>query len=171
MRLLSLAAVSTILVGCGASANAPTTVDIPTAPVASSSPPPQPAPAPAAAAPRDKRAAAAARLSELLREASSGQRSFELEPSGRAVIKDLKEPREEEFHLEDVDNVMYYHESGRKLPHWVRVYIKQSGYGRTRWRQRNPEWQIVTSPFLVLPFKDKGAADEAVTLMQAIVGS
>jgi hypothetical protein len=125
---------------------------------------------PATAAPRDARAATAARLSELLREASSGQRSFELEPSGRAVIKDMKEPREEEFHLGDVESVMYYHESGRKLPHWVRVYIKQSGYERTRWRQRNPNWQIVTSPFLVLPFKDKNAADEAVTLMQSLAG-
>ncbi len=87
------------------------------------------------------------------------------------VIKDDKEATEEEFYLEDVERLVYEDQGQtRDLPHWVKVYIKSSGVDRTRWRKKDGSWLSVTSPFLVLPLKDKSPADEVMKLMQSLAG-
>lgn len=166
MRPLLLLAL--LLAACTPAA-APPTVAVPAAPpgvVPDSAPPARPAERRSA----HVRGPLADRLSRLVHDSTAGGYEFELEGSGRIVLRDRKDDVEEEMYLEDIDRVDY--ESNPRFPkgeHWIRLYIKQSGYQRTRWHQGKAEWQIGTRPFLVIPFHDKNACDDALALVKRLI--
>jgi hypothetical protein len=157
-----------LLAACAPAAAVPT-VAIPTTTPAA--PPDSAAPArPAEHRSGHVRGPLADRLSKAVRASSAGGYELELEASGRLVLRDRKDNIEEETYLEDVERVDYEHNPRfAKGEHWVRIYINQAHNQRTRWRQGKGEWMLATRPFLVIPFHDKDACDDALDLWKRLL--
>lgn len=169
--LLPLALVAALLAGCGAAPSAPAVAIIPSAAEPASSPAP-PGDTPAAAPPHASRWAGIDRVKEALRVSGAGHQTIALEGKGHLLVTDLDDHAENELQLEAVDRVVYSDERGRRFPHCVQMWIKQTPESRDgfRWRkQGTEEWMPATSSYLPLCVGDRQAADDMVGALKLLL--